>query len=290
MVSLKHKFNSAKADGGDNTFVKPTNWNAEHDLTLASKSVVGALVPGPAVELPLVTTASGDDGTIWTKASIQAAIASAIATTDIPQTGDLKASLQATKPNWLLLNGQTIGNVGSTAIFANANAENLFGLLWAINAGTWPILDATGAVVTRGATANADWLALRKLAVPDARGCAIGMVDLSAGVNTLITLLGIKVGEQDHRQTIAEMAPHDHGWIPREGNSTPSTSSGNVRGGSWTSPDPDASGNSKGNARSEPTGGDPTPPVTAPVTPPFTIAKGSNVVQPTMGANIFIKL
>jgi hypothetical protein len=32
MPSLKHKFTSLKADGGDATFVRPSNWNDDHDL------------------------------------------------------------------------------------------------------------------------------------------------------------------------------------------------------------------------------------------------------------------
>ena len=30
-MSVKHKFVSAKADGGDATLVRPSNWNDEHD-------------------------------------------------------------------------------------------------------------------------------------------------------------------------------------------------------------------------------------------------------------------
>lgn len=51
-TSLKHKFASAKADGGDATLVRPSNWNAEHDvgLLLTNRTGVG-LVLGDVVAL-----------------------------------------------------------------------------------------------------------------------------------------------------------------------------------------------------------------------------------------------
>ena len=32
-MSIKHAFESAKADGADATLVRPSNWNAEHTIT-----------------------------------------------------------------------------------------------------------------------------------------------------------------------------------------------------------------------------------------------------------------
>jgi hypothetical protein len=45
-ISLKHAFESAKADGGDNTLVRPSNWNAEHNLTMATAKILGRLTSG----------------------------------------------------------------------------------------------------------------------------------------------------------------------------------------------------------------------------------------------------
>lgn len=45
-VSLKHNFVSAKADGADPTLVQPSNWNAEHDLTIATSRLVGRTTAG----------------------------------------------------------------------------------------------------------------------------------------------------------------------------------------------------------------------------------------------------
>ena len=45
-VSLKHKFASAKSDGGDATLVKPSNWNDEHDLLMATARLLGRTTAG----------------------------------------------------------------------------------------------------------------------------------------------------------------------------------------------------------------------------------------------------
>jgi len=48
-VSLKHAFVSSKSDGADNTLVRPSNWNAEHTLTLDEDRVLGRVSSGNGV-------------------------------------------------------------------------------------------------------------------------------------------------------------------------------------------------------------------------------------------------
>jgi hypothetical protein len=45
-ISLKHNFQSAVADGGDTSLVQPSNWNAEHNLTLATARLIGRTSSG----------------------------------------------------------------------------------------------------------------------------------------------------------------------------------------------------------------------------------------------------
>lgn len=45
-VSLKHSFNNPKSDGPDSTVVRPSDWNAEHVLTLGSNRVLGRVSSG----------------------------------------------------------------------------------------------------------------------------------------------------------------------------------------------------------------------------------------------------
>lgn len=40
-ISLVHAFASAKADPPDTSLIKPSNWNAEHSLTMASSRLIG---------------------------------------------------------------------------------------------------------------------------------------------------------------------------------------------------------------------------------------------------------
>lgn len=55
-ISTKHTFISVKADGPDSTVVQPSDWNADHTMTLAAGKVVGRVSgsSGAAQELPLV--------------------------------------------------------------------------------------------------------------------------------------------------------------------------------------------------------------------------------------------
>lgn len=64
-VSVKHKFESAKADGPDSTVVQPSNWNAEHDLLMGTGKVLGRMTAGTgaAEELPIVVDATGQSMT-----------------------------------------------------------------------------------------------------------------------------------------------------------------------------------------------------------------------------------
>ena len=56
-VSLKHLFQSAKADGPDATLVQPSNWNAEHVLTQAADRLLGRTTSGtgPTEEITVGT-------------------------------------------------------------------------------------------------------------------------------------------------------------------------------------------------------------------------------------------
>jgi hypothetical protein len=40
-VSLTHAFSSAKSDGTDSTLIQPSNWNAQHTLTMATARLLG---------------------------------------------------------------------------------------------------------------------------------------------------------------------------------------------------------------------------------------------------------
>jgi WD40 repeat protein len=65
-VSLKHTFQSVKTDSLDVTLVQPSNWNQEHDLTLATNKLLGRATAGTgaAEEISLGTAVSISGGTL----------------------------------------------------------------------------------------------------------------------------------------------------------------------------------------------------------------------------------
>lgn len=65
-ISLKHAFASAKSDGADATLVQPSNWNAEHTLTLATARLLGRTTAGTgaAEEISVGTGLSLATGTL----------------------------------------------------------------------------------------------------------------------------------------------------------------------------------------------------------------------------------
>lgn len=48
-LTVKHPFQSAKGDGLDTTLVQPSNWNASHDLEMATGAVLGRATAGSGV-------------------------------------------------------------------------------------------------------------------------------------------------------------------------------------------------------------------------------------------------
>ena len=80
-VSLKHQFTSGKLDGTDATLVQPSNWNAEHTLSLGTSKLLGRTTAGTgaAEEIAVAGSLSLASGTLTgTGASTGKAIAVAI--------------------------------------------------------------------------------------------------------------------------------------------------------------------------------------------------------------------
>jgi hypothetical protein len=65
-VSLKHTFTSPKDDSADPTVVQPSNWNEEHELTLATDKLLGRATAGTgaAEEIGIGTALSVSGGTL----------------------------------------------------------------------------------------------------------------------------------------------------------------------------------------------------------------------------------
>lgn len=65
-ISNKHKFVSAKSDVADTSLVRPSNWNDEHDLTMAADRLIGRTTAGPgaAEEISVGTGLTLASGTL----------------------------------------------------------------------------------------------------------------------------------------------------------------------------------------------------------------------------------
>lgn len=70
-ISLKHTFQSAVADGGDTSLVQPSNWNAEHSLTMATNKLLGRSTAGTgsAEEISLGSGLTLSSGTLTASGS-----------------------------------------------------------------------------------------------------------------------------------------------------------------------------------------------------------------------------
>jgi hypothetical protein len=100
------------------------------------------------------------------------------------QTGDFLFKMRATAPaGWIAADGSTIGAPGSGATRANDDTLALFTLWWTdFSDALLPILNSAGGASTRGVSAAADWAAMKRLTVFDARGRFPRAADSSANI------------------------------------------------------------------------------------------------------------
>lgn len=196
-VSLKHKFNSLKGDGTDPTKVQPSNWNEEHDLTMATAKVLGRITAsaGPVEEL---------DASPLGLAILAAIDKAALAALGVSTTGDLKLTLKSTEAGWVPMNDGTIGNSSSMATTrADADVQELYVLIWDQVGNTYA--PVTGG---RGANGLADFNAGKPMALPKALGRALVAAGTGSGLTARV--LGSTFGEESHTLTSAEIPAHSH--------------------------------------------------------------------------------
>ncbi|XDD52557.1 phage tail protein (plasmid) [Leptospira sp. WS92.C1] len=151
------------------------------------------------------------DTRYYTQAQVDALIASIPSGSSGFDVGDIKESARSSPLiGWLLLNGQTIGNVGSGASNTGTNFQNLYILLWS----DWPnaaipIQDSSGVATSRGASALADWNLGKRLPLPNISGSS----PMGAGNGPTLTArsLGDRIGEENHLLSISEIPAHNHG-------------------------------------------------------------------------------
>jgi len=139
-VSLKHIFQSANPDGPDSSQVQPSNWNEEHELTLATNKVLGRATAGTgaAEELSVGTALSVSGGTL--------------AVTTVPAANGGTGLNTLTANNVLLGNGTSAVQTVAPGTSGNVLTSN--GTTWAsaAPAGGWTQIAAL--TTTSGTTAT----------------------------------------------------------------------------------------------------------------------------------------
>ena len=225
-ITVKHLFVSAKGDGSDATLVRPSNWNANHDIQLATSKIIGRLTAGPgtAEELPVTSYMIGLLNT-----ADYATLAIALG---LPTTGDAKLTFKATADvGWVLANDGSIGDVGSGATTSAAtNTQALFTFFYnGFSDALVPLQTSAGAGTTRVAqgTAATAFGAKCRIVLPRTLGRAL-IVGGAAGTGLSARALGSIGGEENHVLTLAELASHTHGFAGSGSGSGSGTGSGSA--------------------------------------------------------------
>lgn len=150
-------------------------------------------------------------------------------------TGDFKfRQAAAANTGWIAGDGSTIGNVGSGATRANLDTLALFTLWWTdYSNAQLPILTSAGGASTRGASAAADWAALKRLTVFDVRG----RFARAAGTINSVTIANGTVYSDTFKQ-------HTHSNTMVIGNNSGPTVTNLGPGSSWTVDSPSNTGTS----------------------------------------------
>lgn len=125
---------------------------------------------------------------------------------------------------WLIEDGKTIGSAASGATGrANADTQDLFVHLWTqFNNTELPIQTSSGTATTRGATAEADFAANKRMPLFDSRTRFLRGSDSGLGYDATLTVGasqadGIK--NHTHTGTTSSAGAHTH-TLPRAGSAT----------------------------------------------------------------------
>jgi hypothetical protein len=210
-ITVTHKFTSAKGDGADATLIRPSNWNDNHTVSMATSNIIGRLSAGPGVAEEIPATAYMLS--LLTNANY-AALAAALG---LPTTGDARLTFKTTADaGWVFANDGSIGNAASGATTrANADTLALFTHFYNIFTDTaCPVQTSSGSATTRATqgTASNAYTNNCRMVLPRALGRAIviGSATGAAGSGLTARTPGQFAGEEVHQLTSAEVPNHYH--------------------------------------------------------------------------------
>jgi hypothetical protein len=210
-ITVNHAFVSAKGDGADATLVRPSNWNASHNINLATSKIIGRLTAGPglAEELPVTSYMIG-----LLNVADYATLAALLG---LPTTGDAKLTFKTTADSgWILANDGSIGDaVSGSTTRANADTVNLFTFFYnGFSDSVTPLLTSAGANTTRTAqgTAATAYAAHCRMTVPKQLGRSLIIAGAGAGLTNRVS--GAIGGEESHQLIPTEVPDHTHTVTP----------------------------------------------------------------------------
>lgn len=206
-ITITHPFVSAKGDGTDATLVRPSNWNANHNTSMATGKLIGRATAGVGA---------------FEEITISSLMISALAAATVDdllgilgigafKTGDVKWSYSASpSTGWFVptsaypTSGSTIGDASSGAT-ARANADVL--ALWTL---IYNNVTDTYAPVSGGRTGNAanDFNAHKTMGLYIVGRAVVGAGNGAATVSTRDT--GTIAGAETVTLSSNEMPSHYH--------------------------------------------------------------------------------
>lgn len=132
----------------------------------------------------------------------------------IQPAGTLWIGLRSAIPAGYVASGGTIGNAGSGATTrANADCVDLFEVMWNLDILDTPIFTSAGAPSVRGASAAADFAALKRIQTPEIRAESLRFWDNGRGVDAARRLGSAQaemIGPHGHPLAMNAMPDHSH--------------------------------------------------------------------------------
>ena len=145
-LSVKHTFQSAKADSGDASLVRPSNWNAEHTITTDGNTLLGKPTAGSGAVVPIgvgigLTFSSGNlvSAVTDSQAQLDAKFNGRVAKTGDIMTGSLEIQINPNPRLWLhypnVKRASWVLDLNGTLIWSDQGGQNHFyitnaGALW----------------------------------------------------------------------------------------------------------------------------------------------------------------
>lgn len=230
MVSIKHKFQSLKSDGPDDTLVQPSEWNDEHDIeTSQSDVVVGreSSGAGAAQEIPCTSVGRAILALATNSAVFelikQAATTAATGVVRLASKSEAEAGTEDTKVMTPLRTKQAIAAletadvpVGLVSPYAGTSAPSKWLLCAGQAVSRTTYSDLFGIVGTTYGSGDGS----TTFDLPDLRGrVAAGKDNMNSDTAGRLTSggagvnggsLGASGGEETHQLTESEMPEHKH--------------------------------------------------------------------------------